>query len=55
MDLDILGTTRDPEFCDIKESDGYRVIEDQLNTQELNHLGLYRSVAILSIYTELNR
>jgi len=47
MDFEILGPTRSPDFVILKSVMDCRAIEDQLKTQELNNLGLYRSVAIL--------
>jgi len=48
VDSVILGMTRSLKFSDLKERYGFRVIEGPLNTQELNHLELYRSVVILT-------
>ncbi len=46
VDFAILGTTKSPEFCDLRERLDCSVIEDSLGMQELNHLGPYRQVII---------
>ncbi len=38
VDFAILGTTKSPEFCGLRERVDCSVIEDLLGTQELNHL-----------------
>ncbi len=42
----VLGTTKSPEFCSLGSGLDCSVIEDELGTQELNHLGPYRQVII---------
>ncbi len=46
VDFAIIGTTKSPEFCNLMERVDCSVLEAQLGTQELNHLGTYRQVII---------